>query len=134
MRTIRGLLALAFVVALAFPATVMAQSAGDEQYTDPFQGQNGGGGNGGGRGDDTQAGNSGETQGGEVPSGGDTSSGATGTTESGTTTGSTTGSTTASAAGSVSPTLPVTGGPATMLAAIGAGFLLAGLALRRRFA
>ena len=42
-----ALLVLAVPVA-AVPATALAQSAGDEQYVDPFQGQDDGGGGGGG--------------------------------------------------------------------------------------
>jgi hypothetical protein len=129
MRTIRGLLALTLVaaVAVALPATVLAQSAGDEQYTDPFQGQDNSGGGGGGN---NQSSGSGETQsGGDVQSGGELDS----TTTDSTTTGTDgSASTTAGATDSGSATLPVTGGPATMLAAIGAAFLLSGLALRRR--
>jgi hypothetical protein len=130
MRTIRGLLALTLVaaVAVALPATVLAQSAGDEQYTDPFQGQdNSGGGGGGGN---NQSSGSGQTQsGGDVQSGGELDSGTTDSTSTGT---DGSASTTAGATDSGSATLPVTGGPATMLAAIGAAFLLSGLALRRR--
>jgi hypothetical protein len=57
-------LLLALAVALAVPATVLAQSAGDDQYVDPFQGQDGGGGdNGGGGGGDnaSQTGGSNDT-------------------------------------------------------------------------
>lgn len=133
MRTIRGLLALALVVvvAVALPATVLAQSAGDEQYTDPFQGQNDSGGNGGGGGGGNGSSGSGTTQGGgDVTSGGSEDSGTTGSTTTAPSTESATPD--ATGAGSGSATLPVTGGPATMLAAIGAAFLLSGLALRRR--
>ena len=46
--------ALAVTAVLAAPASALAQSAGDEQYEDPFagedQGQSGGGGGGGGSG------------------------------------------------------------------------------------
>ncbi|HEY7599804.1 MAG TPA: hypothetical protein VH741_07755, partial [Candidatus Limnocylindrales bacterium] len=37
-------------LALAVPATVLAQSAGDQQYVDPFEGSGNGGGGGGGAG------------------------------------------------------------------------------------
>ena len=84
MRTISGLLALALVIAVAFPATAMAQSAGDEQYTDPFQGENQGdnvGGGGGGDDGNGQPGGPGETQaGGETQSGTVTDDGSSGTT------------------------------------------------------
>jgi LPXTG-motif cell wall-anchored protein len=50
----RRVAALAATVALAAPASALAQSAGDDQYEDPFagedQGQQGGGGGGGGGG------------------------------------------------------------------------------------
>ncbi len=39
---------LACAVLLALPASALAQSAGDNQYTDPFSGQTQGGGNSGG--------------------------------------------------------------------------------------
>jgi hypothetical protein len=56
-----ALLILAVTVAAA-PATVLAQSAGDDQYVDPFQGGGGGGGNGGGGGDNaSQTGGSNDT-------------------------------------------------------------------------
>jgi hypothetical protein len=53
MRTLRTLIALAAVLLMtvALPATVVAQSAGDEQYQDPLGGgggNSGGGSNGGG--------------------------------------------------------------------------------------
>ena len=48
MRPTGKLLAVLLMLALAAPAAVLAQSAGDEQYVDPFQGQGDGGGGGGG--------------------------------------------------------------------------------------
>jgi hypothetical protein len=44
---------------LALPAAALAQSAGDNQYQDPFAGQTGGGGNSGGGGGNSGGGNSG---------------------------------------------------------------------------
>jgi hypothetical protein len=122
-------LALAAVAAVA-PATVLAQSAGDEQYVDPFQndqgggGQNGGGGGGGGGGSGAQG-----TQG-----GGD--AGAPTTTaptqpETGTADGSAPVVPSQTTAGQ-GATLPRTGLPAIGLAAIGAMLLGGGAALRRR--
>src|SRR5919112_1576708 len=52
MRPIGKVLAVLLMLALAAPAAVLAQSAGDEQYVDPFQGQGDGGGGGGGGGGD----------------------------------------------------------------------------------
>jgi hypothetical protein len=83
VRTSASLLALGLILALAFPAAVIAQSAGDEQYVDPFQqGPSGGnGGNqGGGGGDAGSQGGSGGDQGGSTtttpPSTGDGTAGA----------------------------------------------------------
>jgi hypothetical protein len=39
MRITYRLLAVALIVCLGLPAAALAQSAGDEQYTDPFQDQ-----------------------------------------------------------------------------------------------
>jgi hypothetical protein len=65
MRTTTHLLTPVLILTLAFtavavPATAFAQSAGDDQYVDPFQEPGGGGDNGaggGGGGDDTSGGN-----------------------------------------------------------------------------
>jgi hypothetical protein len=65
MRTSTRLLAPVLILVLAvavaaMPATAFAQSAGDDQYVDPFQnsgGGNDGGSQGGGDGDDTSGGN-----------------------------------------------------------------------------
>lgn len=48
MRPTGRLLAILLTLALVAPASVLAQSAGDQQYVDPFQGQEGGGGGNGG--------------------------------------------------------------------------------------
>ena len=48
MRPTGKVLVLLLTLTLAVPATVLAQSAGDEQYVDPFQGSGGGGGGGNG--------------------------------------------------------------------------------------
>src|SRR4051794_28280871 len=60
------MLALALPVVFA-PATSFAQSAGDDQYVDPFQDDNGGGGGGGNQGNSGNSGNSGR-QGDSPPS------------------------------------------------------------------
>jgi hypothetical protein len=48
MRPTWKVLVLLLALGLAVPATVVAQSAGDEQYVDPFEGQGDGNGGGGG--------------------------------------------------------------------------------------
>ena len=48
MRPTWKVLLLLLTLALAAPATVVAQSAGDDQYVDPFEGQGDGNGGGGG--------------------------------------------------------------------------------------
>jgi hypothetical protein len=50
MRCRGTLLALVCALLLAMPASALAQSAGDNQYQDPFSGQTQGGGNSGGGG------------------------------------------------------------------------------------
>jgi len=57
MRPTGKVLVLLLTLALAVPATVFAQSAGDEQYVDPFQGQGQGQGGGGGGGSQDGSGN-----------------------------------------------------------------------------
>lgn len=127
MRTTRGLLALALLVlCAAFPAQALGQSAGDEQYTDPFQGQEESGGGGGGGG---QSGNSSQGQG-----GGDTGEAPVPDDGSGTVAPDAT--VTPEAVTGTTPTenpggLPRTGLPLGVMAALGACLLLSGLALRR---
>lgn len=129
MPTTRGLLALALLVlCAAFPAQALGQSAGDEQYTDPFQGEENSGGGGGQSGNSSQGQGGGDT--GETPApapddgSGTVTPDSTVTPETGTATG-TTGSSEDPAG------LPRTGLPLGVLAALGAGLLLSGLALRR---
>jgi hypothetical protein len=131
-------------LAVLLPAASLAQSAGDEQYVDPFQEENqqsgGQTGSGGGGGGGSSEGTTGGGQ--EVPT--DTGTGSTGDTGD---TGATTGTTPSTSAGSVgddtasagatssasgSAVLPVTGLPAVVpLLLLGAGMLAAGFALRR---
>jgi hypothetical protein len=123
MRPTGKLLAILLALALAgiaVPATVLAQSAGDDQYVDPFQGGGGGGGGGNGGG-----GNGG---------GGDAQSGSgNGSTTTTTTTPSDTGTGAAEGASSASDgsTLPRTG--LSLLPVVLTGLFLfgAGLAVRR---
>jgi hypothetical protein len=123
----KGLLAvaLALLLALSLPAVTFGQSAGDEQYVDPFEGaepsepRQGGGAGGGGQ----TGGQSGADAGGaEPPAPAPAPAPApTPVTEA------------ASSAGVLdsSEGLPATGGPVILIAALGAGLLAGGYALRR---
>jgi hypothetical protein len=114
------MLALTLPVVLA-PATSFAQSAGDDQYVDPFQDDNGGGGGGGGN--QGNSGNSG-SQGDSTPS--DQQSVAQAPADS-----SDTAGTTASESAK-NDSLPRTGLPMGPILAIGVILLLGGgFALRR---
>jgi hypothetical protein len=120
----KRILAVVVALALALPGAALAQSAGDEQYVDPFQESQGqqqeqptppsqeSGSQGGGQGGDGTVEAPAETQvAPEVPT--------------------TTAPTTAAPTGG-SETLPVTGLPAGALALAGALLLAAGATLRRR--
>ena len=106
-------LTLLFVAAafLAAPAAALGQSAGDEQYTDPFQGGDGGG-------QEQPA-----EQPAEQPSTPAPSAEAAPPSEA---------APTAEATQEGSATLPRTGGPVVLVAAIGYVLLLAGIAIRRK--
>jgi len=115
----RRLAALTTVATLAFPAGALAQGAGQDQYSDPFQGQSGSGSKGSGKGSTG------------------TSSAGTGTGSAGTGTGSQL-STTPPASSQTGATrtatgrLPNTGAEPGLLALLGAGFILTGAGLRVR--
>ena len=99
---------------LALPCSALAQSAGDEQYADPFgqvEEPNGG------QGEQGQA----PDQSAQTPAAPAQTAPATGAEQS------------VAAQDTAAPTLPRTGMPAWYLAVNGAVLLLAGTALRRRF-
>jgi hypothetical protein len=125
MRMTNRVLSLLVVLALAVPvmavpATSFAQSAGDDQYVDPFQDDNGGGGGGGNQGDSGNQGN----QGNSTPS--DQQSVAQAPADSSGTAGATAGET------ANNDSLPRTGLSAGPILAVGVILLLGGgFALRR---
>ena len=106
----KALLLLILAVALTAPSAAFAQSAGDEQYSDPFAEEQDNG------------------QDGSTGSSGDSGNTATQTTDTGT------GAedTVVEASADDGAVLPVTGAPIAALAALGAGLLAGGALLRRR--
>jgi hypothetical protein len=117
MRRRRSISALVCALALAMPAGALAQSAGDNQYQDPFSGKTptGGGNSGGG-------GGGGNTSGG---GGGNSSQASPQVAQSAPS------AATAQAQPAQGQTLPRTGFPAFLPFAYGFVLLLAGAALRR---
>jgi hypothetical protein len=116
-----AVLLVALLVAVALPTAAIAQSAGEDQYTDPLQGGGGGGGGGNGGGGSGGGGSSGGGGGGNAP-----------TTQA--------QSDTAPAADTATPAqadddsdggLPNTGFPIAILLGSGLILLSTGLALRR---
>jgi hypothetical protein len=112
----------ALALALFQPAAGLAQSSGDDQYSDPF-GQDDGGSSGGG-----SAGSGGGTTG---SPGTPETAGTTGTTESSGTTGSS-GTTTTASAASARDQLPRTGLETLLVGGAGVLVLASGVALRLR--
>ena len=123
MRALIAPLVLA-AACLALPGLALAQSAGDEQYSDPLAGQSppsGGGGNDSGSGaGQPQGGSSNPSQGAETAQ-----------TDTGTGTGTGGDSSGAQGSGRGGSELPRTGLAAGLLAALGALFLLGGQGMRR---
>jgi LPXTG-motif cell wall-anchored protein len=102
---------------LALPSAALAQSAGDEQYSDPFgQVEQGGGGQG------QQGQNQGQSQG-EAPAPAEPAQSAA--------TPTTTGDQAVASQDTTSPTLPRTGLNDVLFAVMGATLLLAGATVRR---
>jgi hypothetical protein len=135
MRAIKGVLAVLLVLAMAVPGSALAQSAGDEQYIDPFQEPpaDSEGGQGGGSQDASPGGSAGGG-GGESGSGGSSGTGSPAPTVEETAppaTDAAPGTTAAPETGS-SPVLPSTGLPFAPVAALGLLLVVAGVALRRR--
>jgi hypothetical protein len=111
----RALTALILAVALlAAPAVALGQSAGDEQYVDPFQG-----GDGAGQQEDPAP----QPEQPAAPAPAEPAPGGNGAAEP---------AAEAEAAQSGSPTLPRTGAPVILFAAAGYALLLAGIAIRRQ--
>jgi LPXTG-motif cell wall-anchored protein len=132
----RTLTALVAALALAAPSAALAQSAGDEQYADPFGGSNGGsqGSDGGSQGSN----GSGESNGssGTTAPATSTPAPATSAPTSTSTTTSTTPATTTTPAATTAATggqqLPYTGAPVGLVVLAGVLLLGGGVALRVR--
>jgi hypothetical protein len=127
MHVPQRLAALAIAALLAAPGTALAQSAGDNQYQDPFGNQGSGGGSGSsGSSGSSSGGQSGDSQGSGSGSGQSADTGSSQTSSSTGTTDAQGSQTTASRQ------LPRTGGEPGLVALLGAGMTFGGLALRRR--
>jgi hypothetical protein len=112
-RSVAACVWAALALAAALPASAVAQNAGDEQYVDPFENQQQGGGGSGGGSDGS--GSEGSGQPAAQPPAPEPVEPAAPTTSA-----------------APDATLPVTGVPAGLLAGAGGALLAAGAALRRR--
>lgn len=131
MRDLRRLAILLALVALALPCAALAQSAGDNQYQDPFGGQQGSG--------NSNSGNSGSSGGSNSSgSGGSRSGSRSGSsnpaplTQAPPATGARSGSSAAAAPATSQGRLPKTGFEAALYALLGLGLVLTGVGLRLR--
>jgi hypothetical protein len=133
MHVPQRLAALAIAALLAAPGTALAQSAGDNQYQDPFgnQGSGGGSGSSGSSGNNSGSGTSGGGQSGDSQGSGSGSgqSADTGSSQTSSSAGTTDAQGSQTTAGRQ---LPRTGGEPGLVALLGAGMTFGGLALRRR--
>jgi hypothetical protein len=125
----RALIALITAAALLVaPAVALGQSAGDEQYTDPFQGGDGGGQEQPAQQPEQPAAQP-EQPATPAPTPTEPAPGGNGTAEAAP---SAEAAPTSQATQDGAPTLPRTGLPVLVLAAIGYALLLAGIAIRRK--
>jgi hypothetical protein len=136
VRTTRGLLALVFLLVLTPPAA-FGQSAGDEQYVDPFQQPEQGSGQQQQGGGGQQPAPEPDQGGGQPPSAGQIQEGGDGSVAPEPTApqvgeSPSSAQTPAPATSAGEGVLPITGAPAAIFAALGAGLLVGGVALRRR--
>jgi hypothetical protein len=131
MRVPQRLAALAIVALLAAPGTALAQSAGDNQYQDPFGNQGSGGGSGSGSGGSGGGGQSSGSQDSGSGSSGQ-SSGAQSNDTGSPQTSSSTGTDAQASQTTGGRQLPRTGGEPGLVALLGAGMTFGGVALRRR--
>jgi hypothetical protein len=109
----QALAVLALLSALVVPSAAFGQSAGDEQYSDPFAG------------DEPQEQQQPQSQQPEAPTGTVEQPAAPAPSDG-------SGEVASAPAQATDPSLPVTGLPALTLLAVGAGMLAAGLVVRRR--
>jgi hypothetical protein len=112
-RSPQALAVLALLTALVVPSAAFGQSAGDEQYSDPFGG------------DEPQEQQQPQSQQPEAPAGTVEQPAAPAPSDDA-------GEVAATPAQATDPSLPVTGLPALTLLAVGAGMLATGLVVRRR--
>jgi hypothetical protein len=116
-----AVLLIALLVAVALPTAAVAQSAGEDQYTDPLQGEGGGGGGGGSSGGGSGGGGGGGGGGGNAPAQSQQPA-----------TEATPAPAQATPAQATDPNdLPRTGFPVALLAASGVVLLAGGIGLRR---